>query len=93
MIDIQLLRKDISSVAARLASRGFTLDTAKFIELESSRKQLQSRSEELQAKRNSLSKSIGQLKSKGEDTSTVMAEVAALGDDHKTAVEDRKSVV
>ena len=92
MIDIQLLRKDINGVAARLASRGFTLDTAKFTELEGSRKQLQSRSEELQAKRNSLSKSIGQLKAKGEDTSAVMAEVAALGNDHKAAIEQTDAV-
>jgi seryl-tRNA synthetase len=80
MIDIQLLRKDIDSVAARLATRKFQLDVAGFNALEAERKTIQTRTEELQGKRNSLSKQIGMLKGKGEDTSSVMAEVAGLGD-------------
>ena len=80
MIDIQLLRKDIDTVAARLATRKFQLDVAGFNALEAERKAIQTRTEELQGKRNSLSKQIGMLKGKGEDTSAVMAEVAGLGD-------------
>src|ERR1700751_3423128 len=80
MIDIQLLRKEIDNVAARLASRKFQLDVAGFNALEAERKAIQTRTEELQGKRNSLSKQIGMLKGKGEDTSAVMAEVAGLGD-------------
>jgi seryl-tRNA synthetase len=83
MIDIQLLRKDIDTVATRLAARKFQLDVAGFNALESERKSLQSRTEELQGKRNSLSKQIGILKGKGEDTASVMAEVAGLGDELK----------
>jgi seryl-tRNA synthetase len=87
MIDIQLLRKDIDSVAARLAARKFLLDVAVFNTLEAERKQIQTRTEELQGKRNALSKQIGMLKGKGEDTSTVMAEVAGIGDELKTSAE------
>lgn len=83
MIDIQLLRKDIDTVAARLAARKFQLDVAGFNALESERKAIQTRTEELQSKRNSLSKQIGMLKGKGEDTSAVMAEVAGIGDELK----------
>lgn len=83
MIDIQLLRKDIDTVAARLASRKFQLDVAGFNALESERKAIQTRTEELQGKRNSLSKQIGMLKGKGEDTSAVMADVAGIGDELK----------
>jgi seryl-tRNA synthetase len=83
MIDIQLLRKDIDNVAARLATRKFQLDVAGFNALESERKAIQTRTEELQGKRNALSKQIGMLKGKGEDTSAVMAEVAGLGDELK----------
>ncbi|MFC3109742.1 serine--tRNA ligase [Undibacterium arcticum] len=83
MIDIQLLRKDIDSVAARLATRQFQLDVATFNALEAERKQIQTRTEELQGKRNALSKQIGMLKGKGEDTSAVMVEVAGLGDELK----------
>ncbi|PWF41018.1 serine--tRNA ligase [Massilia glaciei] len=80
MIDIQLLRKDIDTVAARLASRKFQLDVAVFTALEAERKAIQTRTEELQSKRNSLSKQIGMLKGKGEDTTALMAEVGGLGD-------------
>jgi seryl-tRNA synthetase len=83
MIDIQLLRKDIDNVAARLASRKFVLDVAVFNALEAERKAIQTRTEELQAKRNALSKQIGMLKGKGEDTAAVMADVAGLGDELK----------
>jgi seryl-tRNA synthetase len=83
MIDIQLLRKDIDTVAARLATRKFQLDVAGFNALEAERKAIQTRTEELQGKRNSLSKQIGMLKGKGEDTSAVMAEVAGIGDELK----------
>ena len=85
MIDIQLLRKDIDNVAARLATRGFQLDVATFNALEGERKQIQTRTEELQSKRNTLSKQIGMLKGKGEDTSAVMAEVAGIGDELKAS--------
>jgi len=80
MIDIQLLRKDIDSAAARLAARKFQLDVATFNALEAERKVIQTRTEDLQAKRNALSKQIGMMKGKGQDTTEVMAEVAGLGD-------------
>jgi len=92
MIDIQLLRKDIDSVAARLAARKFQLDAAAFNALEAERKQIQTRTEELQSKRNTLSKQIGMLKGKGEDTSAVMVEVAGIGDELKTSA-DRLDVI
>jgi seryl-tRNA synthetase len=83
MLDIQALRNDLEGVAARLATRGFKLDTGEFAQLEAERKTIQTRTQELQAKRNSSSKLIGQAKAKGEDTSTIMAEVANLGDELK----------
>jgi len=83
MLDIQTLRNDLEGVAARLATRGFVLDTAKFEQLEAERKTIQTRTQELQAKRNASSKLIGQAKAKGEDTTAIMAEVGALGDELK----------
>ena len=85
MIDIQLLRKDIENVAARLATRKFTLDVAAFSALEAERKQIQSRTEELQGMRNSLSKQIGIMKGKGEDVAPVMAQVATIADELKAS--------
>jgi len=85
MLDIQTLRNDLAAVAARLATRGYTLDTAKFEQLDAERKAIQTRTQELQAKRNSSSKLIGQAKAKGGDVSAIMAEVATLGDELKQA--------
>jgi seryl-tRNA synthetase len=83
MLDIQTLRNDLAGVAARLKTRGFELDTAKFEQLEAERKTIQTRTQELQAKRNATSKLIGQAKAKGEDTTAIMAEVGALGEELK----------
>jgi len=84
MLDVQLLRADIEAVARRLADRGLTVDAAKFQSLETSRKSLQTRTQELQAKRNASSKQIGALKQKGEDASGLMAEVNAMADELKS---------
>ncbi len=83
MLDIQLLRNDLTAVASRLATRGFALDTEKFAQLEGERKTIQTRTQELQAKRNATSKQIGAAKAKGEDVAAIMAEVANLGDELK----------
>lgn len=81
MIDPQLLRKDIAAVAARLATRKFSLDVEKFNALEAERKSLQTRTEELQAKRNQLAKAIGMRKGKGEDAAAEMAEASQINVD------------
>ena len=80
MLDIQLLRNDLAGVAARLATRGFELDTAAFEQLENQRKALQVQSEEAQAKVNTLSKQIGELMKQGkrEEAEAVKAEVAQV---------------
>ncbi|MDE2402469.1 MAG: serine--tRNA ligase [Burkholderiales bacterium] len=90
MLDINLLRKDLDSVLARLALRKSPqpfLDEARFRDLEAERKRLQMRTEELQSQRNSLSKQIGILKGKGEDTAGVMAQVAGIADELKASAE------
>ncbi len=80
MLDIQTLRNDLANVAARLATRGYELDTAKFEQLQAERKKIQTETQELQAKRNAISKLIGQAKARGEDASAIMEEAATLGD-------------
>jgi seryl-tRNA synthetase len=87
MIDIQLLRKDLDTVAARLAERKFILDKDTFVSLESDRKQVQSRSEELQAKRNQLAKAVGMKKGKGEDASAEIAESTAVNQELQALTE------
>ncbi|OUS28730.1 serine--tRNA ligase [Thalassotalea sp. 42_200_T64] len=79
MLDSKLLRADLDTIAAKLAGRGFKLDTATFNALEDERKKLQVRTQELQSERNTRSKSIGQAKARGEDIQPLLAEVGQLG--------------
>jgi seryl-tRNA synthetase len=84
MLDINLLRRDLDGVIAKLETRKKPqafLDRDRYATLEGERKQIQTRTEELQAKRNALSKQIGQIKAKGGDVAAVMAEVSGLGDE------------
>lgn len=85
MLDINLLRTQLDTVAARLATRGKPIDFSEFAALEAERKTLQTRTQELQAQRNSLSKQIGMLKGQGKDASEVMAQVGTLGDELKAS--------
>jgi seryl-tRNA synthetase len=83
MHDVQLLRRDLDGVIAKLETRQSPqtyLDRARYAALEAERKQVQVEAENLQGQRNALSKRIGQLKAKGEDVASVMAEVAGLGE-------------
>ena len=90
MLDTQLLRNDLPGVAARLKARGYLLDTAKFEQVESERKAIQTRTQELQAKRNALSKQIGAAKGRGDDVAPLMREVGGIGDE-LTALEHQLS--
>jgi seryl-tRNA synthetase len=84
MLDINLLRKDLDGVIAKLNTRKNPqafLNVEAFKALEAERKTIQTRTEELQAQRNALSKQIGQRKAKGESVDDIMAAVAALKDE------------
>ena len=83
MLDPVLLRTQLADTAARLATRGYDLDTAAVQALEAERKQLQTRTQELQAERNARSKTIGKAKAAGEDIAPLLAEVAGLGEQLK----------
>ncbi len=83
MLDPQLLRNDLETVAAGLARRGYPLDREQFAALETRRKSLQTRQQDLQNQRNTRSKSIGQAKQRGEDIEPLKAEVAQIGEELK----------
>ena len=48
MIDINLLRKQLPEVVARLKTRNFEFPEKEFLALENERKEIQSKTEELQ---------------------------------------------
>jgi len=92
MLDPQLLRADINSVAAELGHRGYTLDIEAYQALEARRKDLQQGLQELQNQRNTSAKSIGQAKSKGEDIQPLLERDGKLGE-ALTRVEDEFKLV
>lgn len=90
MLDINLLRKDLNQVVARLETRKSPqafLDVAAFMALESERKTIQVRTEALQAQRNAASKKIGQLKAQGQhdQAAAAMVEVAGIKNELDTS--------
>ena len=83
MIDINLLRDDVTGVASLLKKRGFDLDTESFSKLEASRKKIQVRTQELQELRNENSKKIGVEKAKGSNTDSLMKLVSETSNELK----------
>jgi len=92
MLDPKLLRSDLDHVAAQLARRGFTLDTAALRRLEEQRKQIQTATQQLQAERNSRSRAIGQAKAAGTDIAPLLQEVEGLGAQLKAKEEELASL-
>lgn len=102
MLDPVLLRNQPADLAARLKeTRGFDLDVAGLMLLETERKQIQMRTQELQSLRNEKSKFIGQLMGQSAkaqaagnseeserlkaQVEAIKAEVAGFGDELKTS--------
>lgn len=65
MLDIRFVREHLDEVATAMQNRNHTWDSARFQELDESRRASIAKEEELQAKRNAISKSIGKLMGEG----------------------------
>ncbi len=92
MLDPKLLRNDLDGVARNLTRRGFILDREHYLELESSRKELQVEVEALRQERNDHSKAIGKAKAAGDDIEPLKLEVNELAA-QLTASESRLQTV
>ncbi len=92
MLDSKLLRADSATVASQLKKKGFTLDVARFEDLEARRREIQIRTETLQKERNERSKGIGKAKAAGQDIAPLLAEVGQLGDQLDGAKEELRQV-
>ena len=75
MIDIKLLREDISFCEENLQKRGFHLDVKAFEDLDSLRKKVQKNTEDLQSEKNKLSKDFGLLKKEGKSTDALSKKI------------------
>ena len=87
MLDPRLVRSQPDLLAAALAKRGFTLDTAWLESLESQRRAAQETTQSLQAERNAYAKSMGKeiadAKAEGRDIEPLKAK----GEELKNAVQ------
>jgi len=78
MLDPQLIRNELNSIAKALDKRGVSIDTNKIQKIEDKRKAIQIKTEKLQADRNLISKEIGDTKAKGEDTENLLERVTSI---------------
>jgi len=88
MLDLRLLRQDLSTVEKALSRRGFRFETERFLDLEARRKSVQVRTQELQNERNKRSKAVGSAKARGEDIAPLLSEVGALGEELKAGEQE-----
>lgn len=80
MHDLNSFRSDLENSAARLATRGYTLDVAEFRALDQERRAALTESETLKARRNAASAEIPKKKKAGEDTTALQADLRLMGD-------------
>ncbi|UDG79821.1 serine--tRNA ligase [Candidatus Steffania adelgidicola] len=80
MLDLNLLRNELNTVAIKLARRKFQLDVTIFRQHEKRRKLLQVETENLQAERNATSNSIGKAKYRGENIASMRETVMRLSE-------------
>ncbi len=80
MLDIKLLRDDMAAVEAMLEARANKLDLSKFKELDETRRQLITESDQYKQERKTTSKQIGQLMKEGKDVESIKARVSEIGE-------------
>jgi len=80
MHDLNFFRSHLDEMRQRLATRGFTLDTEAFQDLDKRRRQYLTESEQLKAERNQATVEIGKLRKEGVDTTEKQQAVRAMGE-------------
>jgi seryl-tRNA synthetase len=84
MLDIKLLREDLTQVKARLATRGTEIDWNEFVSLDQKRREVLAQIEKLKERKNRLSGEIGKIKKSGGDFASLMQEVEAVSEAIRT---------
>ena len=80
MLDPQLLRNELDSIAKAIEKRGASIDITRIKKIEDKRKAIQVKTESLQAEKNIISKEVGELKAKNKDTEDILNNVALIKD-------------
>jgi seryl-tRNA synthetase len=91
MLDIKSIRENADTFDAELARRNIEPIAAKLIEIDSRRRDFQTKAQEIQTSRNELSRIIGQRKAKGEDAEVEIKKVSDSKKAQAEAEENAKS--
>ena len=75
MLDVKVLREDLTRVKERMATRGTEIDWDEFVYLDQQRRDTLARVEKLKERKNRLSGEIGKVKKSGGDATVLMREV------------------
>jgi seryl-tRNA synthetase len=86
--DLNFFRSNLDAVAARLATRNFTLNVEEFRGLDTRRRAAVTEAEQLKALRNSESAEVGKLKRQGVDTSELQQKMRERND-HIAALDEQ----
>jgi seryl-tRNA synthetase len=81
MHDLNFFRNNLEQLRDRLATRGYSLDTQVFQDLDRRRRQCVTQTEHLKAERNQATMEIGKLRKQGEDTAERQQRVRAMGEE------------
>jgi seryl-tRNA synthetase len=84
MLDVKLLREDLTQVKARLETRGTEIDWNEFVSLDQKRREALAQIEKLKERKNRLSDEIGKIKKSGGDFASLMQEVEAVSEAIRT---------
>jgi seryl-tRNA synthetase len=87
MLDVKMLREELSRVKERMATRGTQIDWDQFVALDQERREALTNLEKLKEKKNRLTAEIGKLKKSGIDASSLMREVEEVS----TAIRGREA--
>jgi seryl-tRNA synthetase len=80
MLDVKLLREDLTRVRERLATRGTEINWDEFVYLDQQRRDALARIEKLKERKNRLSGEIGKVKKSGADATALMREVEEVSE-------------
>jgi seryl-tRNA synthetase len=85
MLDVKLLREDLTRVKARIATRGADVDWNEFVSLDQKRREALAYIEKLKERKNKLSGEIGKMKKSGGDAAALMQEVEEVSEAIRTS--------
>ncbi len=92
MIDRELLRKNPEFVKKKLEERGYEIDLAPFLQLDSKRREIIKELDDLRRERKERSRQYGSLKAKGIEDEALREETRKLGERIKSLEEELREI-